>query len=103
MILNCTHLFFEALSSPLRLRIVEYLLNKPATVTELSEKLHAEQSRISHALTALTHCKLVKFDRDGKSRIYKIDQPVIGEIIQKVVDYEKTSCTTCGRLEDKKK
>lgn len=98
-----THLFFEALSSPLRLKIVQVLMNGAQSVSELSERTGAEQSRVSHALTALTDCKLVSYTKEGKNRIYKIIDPVVEKIINMVVEYECHTCKSCSRLAKKQK
>ena len=98
-ILDCTYLFFEALGNPLRLKIVSLLLEKPHTVSELCKILNAEQSRVSHALTALVQCNVVTYEKEGKKRFYRIDQPVVEKVINLVVEYEKKKCTVCRRLE----
>ena len=99
----CTHLFFEALSSPLRLKIVEVLMSGSKSVSELSGLIGAEQSRVSHALTALTDCKLVKCKKEGKSRIYSIADPIVENIIKMVIEYECRTCKSCSRLAKKQK
>ena len=98
MIHPCTHLFFEALASSLRLKIVDQLIKGPATVGELTKSLKAEQSRVSHALTALSDCKLVTMTKDGKKRIYSVDKPIVGEIIKLVIQHEKEWCAQCARI-----
>ncbi|RMF06144.1 ArsR family transcriptional regulator [Candidatus Woesearchaeota archaeon] len=102
-ILECTHLFFEALGNPLRLRIVTLLLEKPHTVSEICRILNVEQSRVSHALTALVQCNVVTYEKDGKKRFYRIDQPFVKKIIETVVAYEKKICPVCRRIEKVKR
>ena len=66
------HLCFEVLGNPLRISIIQLLKVKPRSVSELSEQLGEEQSKISHSLTALKKCQFVESKRDGKQAIYSL-------------------------------
>jgi len=64
--------FFRALGDPTRLAIVQYLLERPHTVTELVEKLGVSQSRVSNHLACLRWCRFVNYERQGRQVIYSI-------------------------------
>ena len=62
------HLCFETLANELRIEILRLLIEKPCSVQELSQKLDAEQSRVSHALKMLRTCSFVVVEKRGKIR-----------------------------------
>ena len=50
------------------------------SVNELSKKIKAEQSRISHALQRLKMCNYVISTKEGKERIYSLNPNVKKQI-----------------------
>src|SRR4051812_44541674 len=69
---------FRALSSPLRLSVLLWLLDGPTRVTDLSAALNAPQPLVSQHLTILRGSGLVRAQRSGKSVIYALndDSPI---------------------------
>jgi len=63
---------FGVLGNPLRIDIINALMRKPYSVTELAVFLGAEQSRISHSLETLGKCGFVERKREGKKIIYSV-------------------------------
>jgi DNA-binding transcriptional ArsR family regulator len=61
-----------ALSTPSRVEILGCLLERPHTVTELTEALSMEQSAVSHQLRVLREHGLVAVERQGRTRLYAI-------------------------------
>jgi DNA-binding transcriptional ArsR family regulator len=61
-----------ALSTPSRVQILGCLLAGQRSVSELTETLGMEQSAVSHQLRVLRDHRLVRVERDGRSRIYAL-------------------------------
>ena len=79
-------LFFQALSNPVRMAIVNFLREKRTslTVTEICQELNLEQTHVSHALRCLTFCGLVEFTRDGKSKLYSLNKETVLPLLRLV-------------------
>jgi len=56
-------------SNKTKLNIILALENKPLSVNEITEKIRAEQSRISHNLSKLLQCHILDVKQKG-SREY---------------------------------
>ncbi|MEW6584194.1 MAG: winged helix-turn-helix domain-containing protein, partial [Nitrospirota bacterium] len=54
------HLFFETLATDLKINIIERLREGPSGVSELSNALGHERSKVSHALLSLYECGFVQ-------------------------------------------
>lgn len=74
----------KALSEPSRLTIVYLLSLGELNVSSLADKLNKQQSAVSHQLKILKAARLVKFKKEGKSRIYSLADEHIYEIIDQV-------------------
>ena len=72
-------LLFQALSNPVRMEIINLLRErkKALSVTEICNKLELEQTHVSHALRCLTFCGLVESVRDGKSKLYSLNNETV--------------------------
>lgn len=67
-----------ALSTPSRVQILGCLLDRPRTVTELTEALAMQQSAVSHQLRVLREHKLVMAELVGRKRVYALyDEHVV--------------------------
>lgn len=89
---NKYHIFFRNLANPLRIDIVSALKEKESSVNELSEKLKVEQSKLSHALSNLKQCNLVKSRTEGKQRIYFLNKKTILPILKIIDEHSKEFC-----------
>ncbi|MEM3422137.1 MAG: metalloregulator ArsR/SmtB family transcription factor [Candidatus Bilamarchaeaceae archaeon] len=69
--------FFKNFANSLRLRIILSLKAKPQSVSDLVLALDEEQSKISHHLSILRRCKIVKSERKGKRVIYYLDERIL--------------------------
>jgi DNA-binding transcriptional ArsR family regulator len=87
------HIFFSKLSNPLRIKIVSVLDDKPMSVSEISEKLKVEQSKLSHALKELKNCNIVKVRQKGKQRIYSLSNTI--KPVLRLIDCHSKSCSKC--------
>jgi DNA-binding transcriptional ArsR family regulator len=99
--------FFVALSDRTRLEIVIYLMQREkATVQEISNSLKKSQSLISHHLSCLRNCGIVKVTKSGKFSNYSINgdrvRKIIEEAINHVRDYSKSilSCEVVGEIKE---
>jgi len=93
------NLFFETISHKLRLRIIDLLREKPLTVSEISNRLNQEQSKISHNLKKLNDCNFLTFEKKGKNRIYSLNKETIVPLLKLVEKHVKCYCgPTCRRL-----
>jgi len=86
------HVFFNNLSSPLRIKIVSALKDKNMSVTELSRKIKVEQSKLSHALAKLKECNLVTAENKGKKRIYSLNRKTLLPILNIIDEHSKLNC-----------
>ena len=73
--------FFRVLGDPTRLRILELLLARPHTVSELVAEVGARQARVSNHLACLRWCRLVEADRQGRVVTYRVADQRIGALL----------------------
>ncbi|CAN5505349.1 metalloregulator ArsR/SmtB family transcription factor [soil metagenome] len=73
--------FFQGLSDPTRVRILELLAERPRTVTELQTDLGLAQGRISSHLACLRWCGYVVATVDGRFNRYQLVDPRVREIV----------------------
>jgi|SRR3989338_859340 len=74
-----THLipFFQSFGNKTRLEIINLLAREPLTVTEIYEKLHLEQSRVSHNLRFLEENGVVVAWKFGNWRKYSLNKDIV--------------------------
>lgn len=89
--------FFVNLANPTRLAVLEQLEKQPMSVNELAEVLGQEQSMVSHNLKPLLECNFIYSKRDGKKRIYSVNQETIGALFKAVQNHAEKYCPTGGR------
>jgi len=98
---NTYHVFFRNLANPLRIKIISALREKENSVSELSRELKIEQSKLSHALTSLKCCNIVKVKQKGKQRIYFLNKDTIIPMLKLIDKHAKTfcggNCKVCGK------
>lgn len=94
------HIFFTNLANPLRIKIISSLKEKEKNVTDLSNELKVEQSKISHALKLLRHCNIVDVEQAGKQRIYFLNKKTIIPILKIIDTHSRVfcggKCKECG-------
>lgn len=73
--------FFKGLADPTRLRIVEALLEKERTVSELIKVLGVPQSNISNHLACLKWCGYISSRKEGTSVYYQITDERVKKIV----------------------
>lgn len=86
--------FFKALSHPVRLMIVNELLNKERCVCDIEEILDLKQPNISQHLNLLRLLNIVDFMQDGNKKCYFLKNPELIENLLKVVKGTKITVGT---------
>jgi len=73
--------FFKALASPLRIRILDELREGELGVSELTNRLGAEQANISQQLSILRAKNIVVGRKEGNSIYYRCTDPTIFKLL----------------------
>jgi ArsR family transcriptional regulator len=89
--------FFTNLANPTRLDALELLMQKPMSVNELAVSLRQEQSMVSHNLKPLLECNLILVKRQGKKRIYMVNEETIRPIFATAQNHAEKFCPTGGK------
>lgn len=77
----------QGLASPVRLRILSVLRERPRTVTELSLRLDLGQTTVSNHLRLLRHLDLVTGDRDGRHIHYALFDDHVTELLDEAIGH----------------
>ncbi len=79
--------FFKAAGNPARLRILYYLLEGEACVSELAEQLGISMSSLSQHLRNLRMQKIVGARREGKHMYYFLIDHHVMEIVRMALEH----------------
>lgn len=74
--------FFKALAHPIRVRIVEGLVERDRTVQELQTVLTLDQSSVSQHLAVLRANHVVTARKQGTTVRYALRDPLVGDLLQ---------------------
>ena len=74
--------FFKAMGHPMRIRVLELLVERERPVSEMLEIIDIEQSHLSQQLGVLRRAGLVDSHRDGSSVIYAMADDRVVELLQ---------------------
>lgn len=85
-------MFFEAISSKIRMEILCLLREKPMSVTEICRALSEEQSKVSHNLKKMAECRVIEARKHGKLRIYSLNKQTIIPILDLVEKHVRQFC-----------
>ncbi len=72
---------FRTLGHPVRIRVLELLLERPHVVRELLADIGGEQSSLSQQLAVLRRAGLVVAGRDSSGVTYRLSAPEVGELM----------------------
>lgn len=72
----------QALADPLRLSILQHLMEGPATVSELMSLTGETQSKVSNHLALLRERNLVNATRDRRQVIYTLRDASVGQLVE---------------------
>lgn len=78
---------FGALAHPVRLRIVELLVEGERTVGEVAGAMKIGQSGASQHLAQLARAGVLVVERRGTSRYYRVRGPRIGKILTLIEEF----------------
>ena len=93
--------YFRILGDPTRLRVIEALLERERTVSELVELLSAPQSRISNHLACLRWCRLVDSERRGRTVVYRVADERVSRVLTLAASLAEPNCdhlASCKRI-----
>lgn len=96
--------YFRALGDPTRLRIVEFLVDGPATVTQLAQQLRLPQSNVSNHIACLRWCGFIASQSEGKWTYYSVSHPKIRKIVElgrALVSANAEHVATCTRIDSR--
>ncbi|MHB8901194.1 MAG: ArsR/SmtB family transcription factor [Thermoguttaceae bacterium] len=79
----------KALAHPIRLMILQELVDGTKCVTDMEELLPAKQANISQHLAVLRNAKLVDFAQDGALRCYYLARPKLVRDILRLVSRDE--------------
>ncbi|HYV39408.1 MAG TPA: metalloregulator ArsR/SmtB family transcription factor [Gemmataceae bacterium] len=88
---NCARAL-RALANAERLKLVQCLQQRPHTVTELTERLESNITKVSHHLSVLRHAGLVHDDKQGKFVVYSLDAEIFRSDGGKALDVMDLGC-----------
>jgi ArsR family transcriptional regulator, cadmium/lead-responsive transcriptional repressor len=74
--------FFAVLSSPIRLSVLQLLVEGERCVTELVDLLRIAQPRLSNHLACLRNCGFVQVRRRGTFLHYSLADPRLADIVR---------------------
>ena len=90
--------FFVNFSNRTKSDIINLLRDGPLSVKEITRKIGGEQSKVSHSLTDLRRCHILKVRNEGKQRIYSLNEETVVPILEIVERHVRKNCLRgCGR------
>jgi DNA-binding transcriptional ArsR family regulator len=93
--------YFRVLGDPTRLRILDALLERERSVSELVVLLDVPQSRVSNHLACLRWCRFVASERSGRAVVYRIADPRVADLIGLAGSLAEPNCdhlASCRRI-----
>lgn len=85
--------FFSTLANPLRLAILQSLIEKEKTVYDITESVKEERTLVSHNLARLLNANLVYFKQVGKSRIYYANHDIVAPLFYLIENFVCRGCS----------
>ncbi len=85
-------MFFDTISNKTRMTIIESLLKGDKSGSEICFDMEEEQSKVSHGLKRLMECNFLEVKRDGKKRIYSLNQETVVPILRLVDKHVAKFC-----------
>lgn len=93
--------FFKALAHPLRIRILELLVDGAKSVNEIQSCLEKEGSAVSQQLSVLRAKNIVYGTKEGKKVYYALRDPLIIELLDVArTIFNNHLINTISRLEE---
>lgn len=73
---------FRALSEPMRLRLLNLLMQGEKSVGTLVEAAASSQANVSKHLAVLRESGMIAMRKEGPSTLYRIDDPIVFELCE---------------------
>ncbi|MCL4498982.1 MAG: metalloregulator ArsR/SmtB family transcription factor [Chloroflexi bacterium] len=73
--------FFKAMGHPLRLALLERLVDGPRSVSTLAADIALDLPNTSRHLAQLRTAGVIEAEREGTTTVYRLSDPGIGEIL----------------------
>ena len=80
---------FSVLANPVRRRILELLLRQPSTVNGLVDQFDLQRPAVSEHLHVLRKARLVRCQKRGRERYYRIDSSQLVEVHDWLKPFER--------------
>jgi DNA-binding transcriptional ArsR family regulator len=93
--------YFRVLGDRTRLRILEALLERERTVSELVDLIGAPQSRVSNHLACLRWCRVAESQRRGRNVVYRVTDPRVRDLLRNAEELAAEHCehlASCRRI-----
>ncbi|SRR5581483_196011 len=93
--------YLRVFGDPTRVRIVEALLGKERTVSELVSITGAPQGRVSNHLACLKWCRVAESERRGQNVVYRVTDPRVRGLLAAARELAAEHCehlATCKRI-----
>jgi DNA-binding transcriptional ArsR family regulator len=93
--------YFRVFGDPTRVRLVEALLERERTVSELVLLTGAPQSRVSNHLACLKWCRVARAERRGRQVVYRVTDPRVRELLDVAAGLATEHCehlASCRRI-----
>lgn len=93
--------YLRVLGDPTRIRILEALLARERTVSELVGLIGAPQSRISNHLACLKWCRVVEAERRGREVVYRLTDRRLRRLLEMAREVAAPHCdhlASCRRI-----
>lgn len=85
--------FFIVLGSKQRVKILQFLNREgPKSVSDIGSRLKIEQSAVSHDMKRLLGCHFVSVQRNGKERIYEMNEETIQPLFNLIQKHVEKYC-----------
>jgi len=85
--------FLRTLCNKTRLAIIQSLRGKSKNVSQLTKELGIHQTSMSHALKRLLDCGFVQVKKNGKERIYSVNDKTIKPLIVLMESHVNKYCS----------
>ncbi|MBW3615308.1 MAG: metalloregulator ArsR/SmtB family transcription factor [Actinobacteria bacterium] len=95
--------FFRGLGHPVRLTLLEFLLDGERTVSQCVERVGLSQGRVSMHLTCLAHCGYVAARREGRFTYYRVKDRRVVELIrlaEQMAEEHAAALASCPTIDD---
>ena len=97
MLKNPYKLFFGTLANNQRLEIINLLRKGSKNVTQICKELKYNQTTVSHNLSILKKCSFVFANKNGKERVYSLNNKTIKPLMKLIDNHTQEFCKyLCG-------